>query len=176
MSQNNFNLDEKKARLAEEEVAKLFEKKYYYKTISFNRDKRYDFKCLIENKPKTVEVKSDWFCFPGKMVEYKFGNFTVEKYEEGRDSGNLFIEFGGRGKPTGIKTTEANYYVYYYTYFKKLWIINTKKLKKLIADNNFEIKDRNVGDKGSKTMGYVIPRDEFIEHFRVVDIDFEWPY
>jgi hypothetical protein len=172
MSQKNFILDEKKARLAESEIAKLFEKKYNSKTLSFNRDKKYDFKCLIENNEKTVEVKSDWYCFPDKIFEFKSG----PKLEKGRDTGNLFIEFECRDGLSGISTTEANDYVYYYVYFKKVWIIQTEKLKKLIANNDFEVKDKEVGDEGSNTKGYVIPRDKFIEHFTVIDIDFEWPY
>jgi hypothetical protein len=173
MTDSNFLIDLEKFQLAEKKVAEFFEKEFKTKTISLNHDNKHDFKCLYNNhRELKVEVKGDRWCYPDKIVNYSFG----PKLEKGRDSGNLFIETECRGKLSGINTSKSDYYAYYYVYFKKLWLIRTSDLKKLILENDFEIKDENVGDKGSKTKGYVIPRDEFIEHFRVYDIDFEWPY
>lgn len=172
MTESNFWKDLPKGKLGEKVISNFFEKEYGYKTISYNDDNKHDFKCLIKNKEKTIEVKADKWCYPDKIVNFSFG----PKLEKGRDSGNLFIETESWDRLTGINTSTSDYYVYYYVYFKKVWIIQTEKLKKLIADNDFEIKDENVGDKNSNTKGYVIPRDKFIEHFTVVDIDFDWPY
>jgi hypothetical protein len=173
MTDSEFSIDVKKFKLAEIVVADLFQKKYNTKTLSFNNDKKHDFKCLYNNKILTVEVKGDKWCYPERIVNYeKFG----PKLEEGRDSGNIFIETECRGKLSGINTSKSDYYAYYYVYFKEIWLIRTSELKKLILNNNFEIKKENVGDENSNTMGYVIPRDEFKEYFKIHKIDFEWPY
>jgi hypothetical protein len=172
MTDSHFTKDLPKGQLGEQIIADLFEKKYAYKTLSFNHNNKHDFKCLIKNKEKTIEVKSDKYCFPDRELKMPFGVVKIK----GRDSGNIFIETECRGKLSGISTTISDYYVYYYVYLKKAWIIETKKLKALISNNKFEIKDENVGDEGSQTKGYVIPRNKFKDNFKVIDIDYEWPY
>jgi len=172
MTDSNFKKDLPKGQLAEKVIADLFEDKYQYKTISFNHNNKHDFKCLIKEQEKTIEVKSDKYCFPNRQLQMPFGIMNIK----GRDSGNIFIETECRGKLSGINISTSDYYVYYYVYLKKAWIIETKKLKKLISENQFKFKDDNVGDEGSETKGYVIPRNKYKNHFKVIDVDFDWPY
>jgi HKD family nuclease len=56
---------------------------------------------------------------------------------------------------------------------KEAWAIPTKKLKKLLTENNFELKE-NAGDENSNTKGYVIPKNKYITHFKVMTINIPW--
>jgi len=133
-----------------------------YKFISDNKDYRYDLEMSLPVdeggslvKATTFEVKTDVYCLPHS------------------DTNNLFVEFECRGKDSGINVTEADYYVNYYPYLHEAWFIKTSKLKKLINDNNFEVKEFS-GDANSNTKGYVIPRYQFKKHFKVKMIKNKW--
>lgn len=172
MANLKFNLDLPLGKKGEMVISDLFYQKYNLKTTSFNDNNKFDFNCVIKNKNYTVEVKTDVWCIPSKIIKMKFGDVLVE----GRDSGNIFIETECRGKLSGINVSQSDIFVYYYPLLKQAWIIKTKKLKKLIQNNDFEFKENNVGDEGSNTKGYVIPREKYSEHFKIIDVEFEWPY
>jgi len=133
-----------------------------YKFISDNKDYRYDLEMALPVdkggslvKATTFEVKTDVYCLPHS------------------DTNNLFVEFECRGKDSGINVTEADYYVNYYPYLHEAWFIKTSKLKKLINNNSFEVKEFS-GDANSNTKGYVIPRYKFKPHFKVKMIKNKW--
>ena len=133
-----------------------------YKFISDNKDYRYDLEMTLPvNKDgslvetTTFEVKTDVYCLPHS------------------DTNNLFIEFECRGKDSGINVTESDYYVNYYPYLHEAWFIKTSKLKKLINNNSFEVKEFS-GDANSNTKGYVIPRYKFKPHFKVKIVKNDW--
>lgn len=172
MANLNFKTDLPLGQKGEEIIADLLKTKYGFQIISFNHNNKHDFKTIINNLEKTIEVKTDVYCIPDKEISTPFGQLKVK----GRDSGNMFIETECRGKDSGITVSKSDIYVYYYPLLKQAWIIPTNKLKKLITDNNFEFKDKNVGDEGSETKGYVIPRNNVINHFKVIDVSYEWPY
>lgn len=133
-----------------------------YKFISDNKDYRYDLEMTLPvNKDgslveiTTFEVKTDVYCLPHS------------------DTNNLFVEFECRGKDSGINVTEADYYVNYYPYLHEAWFIKTSKLKKLINNNSFEVKEFS-GDANSNTKGYIIPRYKFKPYFKVKIIKSDW--
>jgi hypothetical protein len=125
-----------------------------YTFISDNKDYRYDLEMLLV-KTTTFEIKTDVYCLPHS------------------DTNNLFVEFECRGKDSGINVTEADYYVNYYPYLHEAWFIKTSKLKKLITENEFEVKEFS-GDADSNTKGYIIPRYKFKKHFKVKMIKTNW--
>jgi hypothetical protein len=81
-----------------------------------------------------------------------------------RDTGNMFIEYECRGKPSGISVTKSDIFITYFKHLDELWAIPTSKLKELLSANDFKTV-KNVGDKNSKTCGYLIPRMRYKEHF-----------
>jgi hypothetical protein len=85
------------------------------------------------------------------------------KVISGRDTGNIFIEFSCRGKDSGIKVTQADWFVYYFKYLGELWLIQVEDLRKLIRENNFRVGIG--GDPGSDSSGYLIPRKKFRDKF-----------
>lgn len=115
---------------------------------SSNNDNQYDIKMIKNNKIISYEVKTDVKCAP------LF------------DTGNIFIEFESRNKPSGISTSKAQWFVTYFLYLNELWFIKTNKLKQLISENNFQI-FYDAGDVGSATHGYLIKRKDFKKYFNV---------
>jgi len=119
--------------------------------IDSNKDNKYDLKMLKNNSEVTYEIKTDVFCAP------LF------------DTGNIFIEFESRGKPSGISVTNADWFVTYFLYLKELWFIKSNKLRQLISENDFQVFN-NAGDLNSQTHGYLITRKDFKKHFHVYKI------
>lgn len=161
---DDINVGEKGEDVIKEEL-----KSKGFKFIDNNKDSKYDLKMEFNSKIITFEVKTDVWCVPGRYLQMSFGKIWVEA----KDSGNLFIEYQSWNRPSGIAVTNAKVFIYYFPYLKEYWTIRTSDLKKLIADNNFrETKDS--GDLNSDTKGYLIPREEFKEHFKIHKIDYEW--
>jgi hypothetical protein len=103
---------------------------------------------LKNNALVTYEVKTDFKCAP------LF------------DTGNLFIEYECRNKPSGISISQSDWFVTYFIYFNELWFIKTDNLKDLIANNDFPI-FIDAGDLNSETKGYLINKKKFINYFNV---------
>ena len=83
-----------------------------------------------------------------ELGEVKFDRQTLE-------TGNLFIEYESRKKPSGIVTTKSDFWVYYYNpnNFEDHIYIRTKKLKEAIN----ELKPKKVAGGDSWTsMGYLL--------------------
>lgn len=102
--------------------------------------------------------------FPTKRVSFEIKTDVLVTPE--RDTGNLFVEYRSRGKPSGIVVSKADYFATYFRNLGELWIIGTKNLRKLIRQVSFR-KVQNVGDPNSGTCGYLIPREAYAEHFIV---------
>jgi len=108
--------------------------------VTDNKDFKYDFIATTPNgKEVSYEVKTDVYC------------------KEGRDTGNMFIEYECRGKASGINVSQADWFVTYYKHLNQMWFIETKELKNLVYYNNFKETEQS-GDAGSNTKGYLIRR------------------
>jgi hypothetical protein len=134
-----------------ENIVKHFLQNKGAKFLNSNNDNKYDLKMFVNNKNKTYEIKTDVICSPKK------------------DTGNLFVEFQCRDKPSGIKVTEADWFVTYFKYLNEIWFIKTQDLKTLINENSFHV-IKNAGDIGSKTHGYLINRAKFKSYFHIYEI------
>lgn len=89
---NDFYDNLEYAQIGEEEVAHLLEKRFKdFKLKGFNDDRDCDILADIDGREVTIEVKED--------VRTK-------------DTGNVVIECESRGKPSGIKTTKALFWVF----------------------------------------------------------------
>ena len=104
--------------------------------INYNEDKKYDF--LTSDNLK-YEVKAD---------EYSL------------KSGNFFIEFYGYNKPSGITTTEANYYIITDTI--NYYMIDVDKLKILCTGDNIK------KTKDSSTFGHIISIEIIISNSIII--------
>ena len=114
----------KKFQPYEVEAAQRIEKLNKVKVINFNDDNKYDF--LTSDNLK-YEVKTE----PASIK-----------------TNNFFIEFLGYNKPSGITTTEANYYIISDTI--NYYLISVDKLKILVENA------RIITTKDKLTYGYLI--------------------
>ena len=118
----------------EVEASKRIELKFNVSILSFNNTNKYDF---ITSDNITYEVKTE-------PLSLKTNNF--------------FIEFKGYGKPSGISTTEANYYIFSDTI--NYYLISTNILKQLIKETK-GLKIVTTSDK--LTYGYLINKNIIID-------------
>ena len=99
--------------------------------------KPYDFKVLENNTWIKVEVKAD------KMT---------------KKTGNICIEFKCSNKPSGITTTESNYYIYFVVGTDDVYKIPTNDIRKIIRNNNFITYK---GGDNYRSEFYLIPKKYF---------------
>lgn len=133
MAYYNFHKDLKVGKKSEQEASELLVNYFQNKRgaddvkVDFNDDKKYDIKLTIGDKSRTYEVKTDLMC-----------GYT----------GNFALEYECRGKPSGIVTTEADYWIYKLD--DGFYLISVEKLKTLLDEQKY-FRLVSGGDKGSNT-------------------------
>jgi hypothetical protein len=115
--------------------------------LNYNNDFRYDLKIgqeyetkLFELLGKTIEVKRDFKCL---------------------ETGNIFVEYESRNKPSGIAISEADYYCYWLSNYH-LIIIEKDELKKLCRKYLKTNRDVKGGDMNT-SKGILLPLKEFLQ-------------
>ena len=114
--------------------------------MKYNSDFRYDLKeGKLKGETKFHKMLSD------STIEVKFDRKT-------RETGNVYIEYESRGKKSGIRTTQADYWTYF-VQDEMCLTIPTQRLKEKII----KLKPRKVkgGDKDS-SMGFLIKLTDLI--------------
>jgi hypothetical protein len=153
MPHYNFEEDLAFGDNGEQFIANYLEEKGL-RLINTNEDYKYDLKMLKNNEEVKYEVKTD------------------DKVSIITDTKNHFVEFEcvnrytRKLRPSGITTTESDWYVFYYIHINEIWFVKTKTLQKLIKDNVFPIY-YGAGDKKNPTNGYLINRNNFKKYFHV---------
>ena len=100
-----------------------------------------------------------------KNYTYDFMTSDNIKYEVKTDvmslkTGNIFIEFMGYGKPSGIATTEANFYIINDTV--NYYMISVLKLKELVKNT------RILNTKDGLTSGFIITIKTLRENSKII--------
>jgi hypothetical protein len=163
MAHYQFKKDITDGEKGENLLIKYLTDKYGATFIGKSESEEFKFWDLKFNKNQTeitYEVKTDVYVAKGRTLPNGF-------YAKGFDTGNIFIEFETRGKDSGINVTRADWWVNIFYYLGEIWFIKVDDLKKLISENDFEIKSEGVGDEGSNTKGFVIPREKYRKYFIV---------
>ena len=103
----------------------------------------------------------------GICKNYKYDFMTSDniKYEVKTDvmslkTSNIFIEFMGYGKPSGIATTEANFYIINDTI--NYYLISVIKLKQLVKNT------RILNTKDGLTSGFIISIKTLTENSKII--------
>lgn len=158
MAEYSFRKDIIEGEAGEDYIIDFLTKGWKGTLLEKKKDYKWDFKIDFDNSGvQTFESKTDVYCIPPSKVNGK----VIKE----RDTGNIFIEFSCRGKDSGIKVTEADWFVYYFKFLGELWMIKVQDLKKLIDENNFRVGVG--GDPGSNSSGYLIPKNKFRDKFLV---------
>ena len=94
--------------------------------------------------------------------EIREGNMVID--DDGY--GTLLIEFENEGKPSGISTTKAEYFVIVVKKMNEIWISSTKNLKRIIQRNpEFIMK---CGDNKS-VRAYLILKEKNRKFFEIIN-------
>lgn len=114
--------------------------------IYHNSDFRYDLAVgQLKGEDKFHEMLSN------SKIEVKYDKKT-------RETGNVYIEFESRGKPSGIATSEADYWAYF-TNEDECFVISTKKLKEKLRKLN---PPRVNGGDNNTSVGLLVKLKELI--------------
>lgn len=153
MAHYNFRKDIKEGELGEKLVTKCLCETYGATLLSENKTNSHD--VIIQ--------------FPENQHQLWSGKVSIEiktdvLVSKTRDTGNMFIEYECRGKPSGISVTQADVFVTYFKNLNQIWAIRTSDLKELLQTYNFRTVG-NAGDVGSGTCGYLIPRMQYKSNF-----------
>ena len=97
-------------------------------------------------------------------MEVKTDNYVDNE----NDTGNIAIEIRYRGKPSGISTTKADWWIYYMPEisFNNLWMMECDKLKRFIKENIQDLKVVKGGDNNWSEL-VLIPRKKYAQYFGV---------
>lgn len=148
----NFKKDFEESKTSVKEVCEKLETSFGAKILDLEDTYRYDILAEIDGRQITFEVKEDFLC---------------EK------TGNVGLEFEYRGRPSGIQTSEADYYVYklHTKDFGIQFVMHTKDvlLEKIENEKYFRIV--NGGDKGSNSMNYLFKYSVFMEDGLILTLD-----
>lgn len=146
----DFKKDLNVSKKTEAEVANLLVKTYDAKILGFEETNRYDILTSIKSKQTTYEVKEDFLC------EY---------------TGNVGLEFSCRGKPSGIETSQADFYIY--KLHTKNGIIFVEHpvsgLKEKISEKKY-FRIVNGGDTGSNSYNYLFKLPIFLENGKIIPL------
>ena len=102
---------------------------------------------------KIGEEAEDWvksLLSKGNKIEVKNDNIIHK-------TGNLFIEYESRGKPSGLATTEANYWIYRMSKLNSALILPTDTLKNVCRIYYKEKKYLRQGGDNNTSKGFLIP-------------------
>lgn len=115
--------------------------------MEFNNDFKYDLKVgnvyeqmLSDLLQKKVEVKRDFKCL---------------------DTGNIFIEYESRGKKSGLSTTQADFWCYWFSDYHCVFI-KTETLKDMCREYLNTNRDVLGGDSNT-SKGVLLPISSFFE-------------
>ena len=102
--------------------------------MEFNSDFRYDLKVGQVAEHALAAI------FEGKKVE-------VKRDRKARLTGNIFVEYESRGKPSGISTSEADYWCFVVE--ETFILLTTQRLKEIVEPLKGTDKERRGGDNNT---------------------------
>jgi hypothetical protein len=132
-------------------VAEFFKKRFGLDDISYNNNSEYDFKGRKDGRTIYFEVKTDRY-----------------EYFKEQKTFNMFIEITCSGKPSGILTSKADHFVYYYPDLEELYIIPMDELRMLCIKE--EIQLTSMSGDGGRTEGYLVHRNLWKDKFKVYSV------
>ncbi len=96
-------------------------------------------------------------------IKYKDDTYTVEVKADRKtkDTGNMVIEYECNGKPSGITTTEADYWAYFIDGTPEYFLIPTTDIRKAIDEKKYSRTTR--GGDGFRANMFLFPVSAFTE-------------
>ena len=110
--------------------------------MKHNNDFRYD----LEVGQVAEQTLAD--ILQGKKIE-------VKRDLKAHETGNIFVEYESRGKPSGLATSEADYYCYFLS-DDHFVIIKTERFKE-ICRNYYKTNKHTLGGDSNTSKGVLLP-------------------
>ena len=92
----------------------------------------------------------------GSKIEVKYDRIA-------HDTGRIFIEYESRGKPSGIATTSADYWIYKLEYTGSALILEIKFLKEKLREYYKERRYLKMGGDENTSKGFLVPIKEIMK-------------
>lgn len=90
------------------------------------------------------------------------------KYDgKARSTGNLFVEYSQKGKPSGLATTTADYWAFEYD--DNCWLIVPTERLKAVASQAYKAGKRKKGGDGDQYEGVLVPIEWLVRPWKAVD-------
>lgn len=138
MAYYQFNKDLEDGHRAEEEVLTKLAAYFHVKKEDIKRYDNKDFDLKISSLRLSFEVKNDLMA---------------------AQTGNIAIEYESRGKPSGLASSKADFWVYKFA--GSLWVVPTKLLRKKLFGEKRYYRKVTGGDKGSNTKMFLVKTKAF---------------
>ena len=155
---NKWLKDLAQGNKGEEIIAQyLTEKKPQYGIAEFRNDKLYDFRL-------TSHTETD-LCFEVKTDRWEHFNNTMTY--------NIFIETSCSGIDSGVMSSQANYFVYYFPDFEEAYFIQSEKLREFVNEHKEDgdgIQWKTKAGDGGRVEGVCIHRRYWRSIFNKVKI------
>ena len=140
--------------------------------MSFTKDlkigNKYEDKIEAYYQQKGFEThrKKDYTYDIGALLKIE----CKDQWKKCQKHGNLAIEVSCSGKPSGLTTTEAFYYINSAYYEDKIISLQTevRQLKQLIAENNYPLVK---GGDGHRAMMHLIPVKAVVKISKIIDVE-----
>lgn len=102
----------------------------------------------------------------GQIYEEQLGELLNQKIEVKRDykcleTGNIYVEYESRGKLSGLSTTQANYWCYWFSE-EHCVLIKTDRLKEMCRKYLGTERDKRGGDANT-SKGILLPMKDFLK-------------
>lgn len=135
--------------------------------------KSYDVEFINDrNQVVKTEVKIDRYCIPANK-KINVPGIGVCTIPHGRDTGNIFAEIKCNDVPSGVSTTESDYFFYMFLNLGQIWVIEPQKFRDLIKKNKkvWELSEK-AGQRG-RVVGFKVPRKDVENDFKVIKFKLE---
>jgi hypothetical protein len=145
--QNKFINDLKSGELGEKVIGNYFSKLGYKIEFNSNKNADFDIKIIKDNKVISLEIKTD-------------------EYYLKRRTNNMVFEVSCNNKPSGLNSTKADYYVYYFPEEKIAYMASISKIKNIIPQCR-----TTYGGDGMRAKLYLVDRTEWGGEFKIFQIN-----
>jgi hypothetical protein len=115
---------------------------------------------ICKNNPESVVILPPNGRFKGWDFEIDEVKYEVKTDRMSHKTGNLVVEVECNNKPSGLSTTDANYWIFNLDKMDKYVVIKTEQLKELIVDT----KKINGGYR-KKSVLHVLPIENIPEQY-----------
>jgi hypothetical protein len=144
---SKFKKDLKRGEDGENVIGDYFIERGYKIQKNLNKNGDFDIKIIKDNKVISLEVKTD------------------EYYLKFRTN-NMVFEVSCGGKPSGLNSTKADYYVYYFPEEKIAYMASISKIKAIIPQCR-----TTYGGDGMRAKLYLVDRTDWGKEFKIIKIN-----